>query len=678
MTLSDYLVLVAACLAFVLPGAALLLALGLRRPLWLVTLTPATSFGTALVVGTVTAPLGVPYGPLSLGAVTAAMLVVGGVRWWRARPGRIRWPRPSLITSMGFLLVLLGSAAGAAAWLRGLGRRLGTIAQEHDTIVHQVLTAYIQRTGRGAPWQSLPLDLIDGQPTQFYPAGLHLVATVVGKVAGSTVLGLNAVTVVVLGAGFALSVATLAHVAARRAGLSKQRAMLVAGIASIVSIGLYRPTFAMAHDGGLLPNAAAMVLAPGLVAGLLSLPRRDWRVAVAAGVGCAGLLAVHPTAAVTVGLTLLAWWAAELFTRTGRQRLAAQVGPLLATGGVALVVALPLLIPAATMSGAVTSFPPDIPATPLRTALEDTLGFTYGGFSPVYQGRSQVVFGGLALLGAAVLVVGRRGPGLLAAYAFWAAVTVAAFVHPGKLPASLVTGFFYHAQLRVWSHVSLLAPAIIGLGLVVAASYVAAAARNWNVVPARWVVTGAVLLFAIAYLAQPGARYAQAGARLVAARYAAPDFVRVGEDDQRAIAWLAEHVRPGQRVLNNGNDGSTFLYVEKGIPVVNVTSLGAPNLPYTYRLLQAFDRYPEDPEIRRMLLDHNVAWVYVDWNAPYIGAPPPASEWYHSTTYNLAPGLRRLDGLPGLWPAFRSGTVAVYQLDLDVVRATNGTTGASR
>ena len=168
----------------------------------------------------------------------------------------------------------------------------------------------------------------------------------------------------------------------------------------------------------------------------------------------------------------------------------------------------------------------------------------------------------------------------------------------------------------------------------------------------------------VGYAAGPAVGYARIAETSVATRYRTPDFVRIGPDDDAAIAWLAAHVQPGERVFNSANDGSTYLYVERGIPVVNIGTLGLTGVPYTYRLLQTFNSYPTDPAVRRLLLDLDVRWAYVDTDTPTIGSAGSPENWAGSAGFSVAPGLADLDGLPGLRRAFRAGSVTVYALDL--------------
>ena len=131
-------------------------------------------------------------------------------------------------------------------------------------IMHVLQTAYVTRTGRGAPWQLAPVDLLTGTPTWFYPSGVHLLAAATaGLTGGAVVPALNAQTVVLLAAAGCTGAAALGAVAGRQLGLGRGSAMLVAGVASLVMAGLYRPAPVLMHDGGILANAVVAVAGAG-------------------------------------------------------------------------------------------------------------------------------------------------------------------------------------------------------------------------------------------------------------------------------------------------------------------------------------------------------------------------------------------------------------------------------
>ena len=532
------------------------------------------------------------------------------------------------------------------------------------------------------------------------------------------------------------------------------------------------------------------------------------------------MLAIHPSAVVTVGVSAVAWWGGEALGRHGRRRLLGQLVPLVVAGVVAVLAAVPMLLAMSRVAADIGAFRPDIDPISLGDALDRTLRMTYDGGDPRQKlAAAQVAAGGLALVGAVVLAVTRRALGAVTAWLAWAVIVVATWVRPGEGIQGMLTNVFYDAQLRVWSHASLFVPTLAGVGVAVlaasaadvlaprlangaavisrvrllgqehvpcvgtgevgsrrarltagavslpgsAASGAEAGAprqgdglgqiepgavgedcglgRSVQVVqgrpateapstmsspvsqtppspsspttagPARrrrgdglgqiegggsagdaeggelgrgeglgrfepgaggrrrrgvdrrrWVAVALSGVVALAYLVGPGYRYSRTDVEALASRYARPDYTRVSASDRRAVEWLAAQVAPGERVLNSANDGSTLLYVDRQVPIVNVASLGSAAEPAGYRLLQGFNRYPVDADVRRMLRELDVRWVYVDSSAPTISASGAPSAWA-GDWLSVPDGLRRLGGLPGLERRFRSGTVSIYRLD---------------
>jgi hypothetical protein len=349
---------------------------------------------------------------------------------------------------------------------------------------------------------------------------------------------------------------------------------------------------------------------------------------------------------VSIAVTTAAWWAGMLVVRRGRTELRRAVPGLAVAAGVAAVLLVPAVGPGLGQSARTANWPPDTGSVPFYQALGETLGFPYSGGIDPDQTRSQIWVLLLVLVGIGAVVALRRGIGPVAAFTVWSAIVVGAWLSPATGVDALVTRFFYHAMLRTWSHVYLLAPVLAGLGVVLVADRVAMLARRRVPLRASWAALALVVAAFVGYATGPAVGYARIA----------------------AIAWLAAHIRPGERVFNSPNDGSTYLYVERGIPVVNIYTLGLTGIPYTYRLLQSFNTYPTDPAIRRQLADLDVRWVYVDTDTPAIGSAGSPENWAGPDGFRLAPGLRDLDGLPGLTVAFRSGSVTVYALDLAAIR----------
>ena len=671
-------VLAVAVLVLFVPGATVLLVARVTRVSWFAAVAPPISCGIASLTAMGCAVLGVPFGPGSLLVVVGLVALAGVVMRWRsprgpstARPRR----RPvELVGAVsGAVLVAGAIAAGVRSWLAGMGS-LRTVPQEHDMVVHTTLTAFIERTGRGAPWQVLPADLLTGAPAQSYPAGLHLLSAIVARFAGDAVVGLNAVCVVVCAVVWPVSVASLGVMAARRARTGFGIAVVAGGMAAVVAIGLQQPMFLLNHVGGMLPNATTLAMAPGILTVLVTMPPAAGSV-LAAGLACAGAVAVHPSAVVTVGVSVVAWCAGESFTRGGagfaKGRVRA-VGPAVVVAG---VMSLPGLAAVLSQGATVTTFPSEKPAESMTQAVGRVFAVPYDGFPgdavPLGSGQGAVML--LLLLGLVAILIGGGPWGLITTWGAWAVIVVAMYVSPGRGWEAGITRFFYNATFRISSHLNLFVPVIAALGV---ASTAAVVARRLPRLPSlrpsagRWGAVGLVTVLAVSYgmAVLPG--YLRIAQSTVASRFSHPTpYVRVSPDDLAAIRWLAPRVLPGQRVLNSANDGSTYLYVLGGVPVVNVQTLGAAAWPPSYALLEDFNRYRTERDIRRVLTDLDIAWVYVDTRTPAISSAGAPENWVSAPAFDLAPGLLNLEALPEVRPAFRSGTVAVYAVDLNAIRA---------
>jgi hypothetical protein len=584
-------------------------------------------------------------------------------------------PARLIASAAGALLMLIAAGSALRAWATGFGG-WGTWNQDHDPILHAALTAYIQRTGRGAPWQVMPADVLTGRGTVYYPDGFHLIAATIGSVFGDPVVGMNAALAMLAGAAWTTGSAALGAVAVGRLRPDHSWTALGAGVAAVVAAGLYRPAVAMARDNGLLPNACALTLVPGVLAALLVVLPRAWGAALGVALACAGIVAVHPSAGLSVGLSVAVVWLARLGTRDGRAQLRAQFSVLVAVLVSAAVLGAPVLRGALSVSGRIEAFPPDSRHVPMGTALGWVLPVAYGG---MFDATTMVQFWPTVLLLAGVvtaLALG-RSVSLVAAWAVWLAVSLLAFRNPRGLTAPIL-GFFYNSAGRVSVHVALFVPALAALGafgLVVALMSGIRRVRIPELLggrPTAGVAGGfgvtALLLGVLCYLGGPTGRYLTADAQALSQRWAAPQLLRVNADDRAAAAWLAPRVKPGERVMNSPNDGSTYLYVRDGVPVVEISTLGVPGSPYTWDLMRGFGYLDIDPRIRREILRLNIGWVYVDTSAPLIGADGAPANWTGGGLMTTVPGLTGLDDTPGLILEHVAGTVRIYRVDLDAVR----------
>jgi hypothetical protein len=677
--------LAAGTMVLFLPGLVSLLALGIRERLLLAGLSAPVTAGLVLITAIVTGLTGVRFGLGSFAAVSALLcLLATGLRRLlprrrtagprhRARLHQADRDRRAALSGRALLAARIAGAITALAgiafatwtWKRGLGS-WSTPAQEHDPVTHSVLLGYIEHTGDAAPWHLAPIDIVSGRPVVYYPSGFPALSALVAQVVGDPMTALNLVTVAALAIAWPLSVAALAAAVVRASGLGKGWTEFAAGIAALVAAFLYRPGFALAHDGGILPNAIAMALAPGLVAAMLVPGRCRWAAAVAIGIGTAGTISIHPSAAVTVGLTLLASWVGLLATRLGRARLAGSLAPLLLAGVVALPLVLPVLSGLTGLGGVGGTAWADTAPAPPGTALWNAVTLAYKGLFDPAGTLGQQVIGVLAATGALAALVFRRGWPLVTAYLFWVAVSVSYQLSPRSGFGATVGGFFYGVFTRLQSHVSLLVPALVAGLFVFAAAAVTGMRRAPGDRHARALLTVGVVLCALSVLTGTTLiSYARTNIAALASRYVHPEFTRYDACDYAAVDWLHRHVRPGEVIMNSANDGSTLAYVDYGLTVQNVLPVGHKDLPESVELLRAFDTYPKDPAVRAIVRARNIRWVYADSRAPTIGIDP--SGWYGRTTYSLAPGLAHLTGLPGLVPAYVSGHVTVYRLDLDTL-----------
>ncbi|RZQ62051.1 DUF6541 family protein [Amycolatopsis suaedae] len=693
--------LLAGVATVVVPGLALLLAAGVRDKVWLAGLTAPASVGVYALTGVASGVPGLPFGPwLALGVAVVVVAVVGVVAWLLRRRGLGLPPEPaepdhSFLPALspgiskaaklgGAAMVLLALVLAFEPWRRGMGG-WSTYPQEHDSIVHTLLAGYITHTGNAAPWELLPLDMLTGQPVAYYPSGLPITVALSGELAGGPIVGYNVIVALMLGPVFVLGCAALTAAVLRRLRFGPEWTIVGGGVAAIVAAGLFRPGFNMMHVGGIAPNAVALALTPGVLAAIFTIGRGQWARALVLGIAVAGTFSVHPSVAVSIGASAVVYLVVEAFTKQGRATLRGQ-WPVLAGAAVAAGLAgLGALLGAATQANRTGNFPADIGPLPLGEAVGTNIMMSFGEAVAGRQVTAELTAAVLVLAGAIAVFMTRRAWGALALWSFWMLISIVFRMNPNGIVGNTLGGFFYKSYVRIQSHVSLFVPLMITIAVLFTVAGVArflatreerfgALARSRGVL-----ALGLVVVVMLGYGITASVPYAKRNAQLMATRWARPHFVRVDDDDQKAARWLAERIKPGERVMNSANDGSTNLYTEYDIPVVNIVTLGAAQLPYTYELLDRFRNYSSDPAVLKMILDLNIAYVYFDTEAPVIGAGGGAPEnWLHGAqTFRLPPGLLGLEGLPGLSVGFHSGSVTVYQLDrrvLEGLRAGNTAT----
>ncbi|MGZ4547625.1 MAG: DUF6541 family protein [Blastococcus sp.] len=668
MALGGLLILVWATACLFAPGAALLLALRSVPPVTAVAAAPAVTVGVLYVAALLGGAAGLPYGLVLVLCVWLLLLAIGlllGRRTPRdSRPGvRSLLPR-SPVHVVGAVATGLAMVIGLVVWLRGIGG-IAAIPQEHDTIVHTELIAHVMRTGHAAPWQSLPADLASGVPAGFYPNGFHLYAALVGGFGPNAVVALDAAMVVLFALALPAGVAALGLRLRPRA-----LAPLVAGSAALLAAVSYHPLGILMHDGGILSNAAALALTPGTVALLLTAGRIGWAGVLPVALAATGAVVVHPTSAVTIGLTTGVWvLAAAVGCRASRARLRRDLGVLAAGAGVGALLLIPFVLAATgvtTGNGnqleSVATFGRNVRVTTFPEALRLALSASDGGLLDPKFASAETWLAVLSLVGLAVCVILRRNAPVVAVFTAWVAFLVAFLIDLPVAPVRAASGVYYNSFARISGGLVLLQWLAAGLAVAAAVELLARLIRRGaGDRPLRGLVpllAGAAVVALVVVVCLP---YARHDVDVIALRYQNPDYNRVDAFDLEAAAFVAKRIRAGERVMNNANDGSTFGYVFYDLPVVVDQPLGSAAAPYTSELLRRFNRLGDDPHVHDLVCRLGITWAIVDDEAPSVGVRDLS--WVPTGQYTVAPGLQHLERVPGVSRAARFGHVSVYALD---------------
>lgn len=699
------------------------------------------SVGVALIAACAAARMELRYSPSTLFTGTGVLAAIGLAIWWLWRwvlrrtdasrlrlPIRVRSPLPALTGwprwvawSLAIGLVAYSAVLTVRVWMAGLGNWT-TWNQDHDPILHGLLTAYIMRSGKGAPWQIMPADVLHPTGTVYYPDGFHLIAATIGDLVGGgsgAVIGMNAAAAMLLGPAWVASAAALAGVAAGWLGWrfipdgigDGSWTPVGVGAGALIAASLYRPGLELARDNGLLPNASALVLVPGVLAALLAIRAKDWSGAIAVGFACAGVVTVHPSSGLSVGLSILVIWLAMLCGWAGRAALRAQLSALVVVLISAAVTALPVLQGALRVSSRIAAFPPDSPSVPVERTLRKVIPLIYGGMFD-HRPMTQTWPTLLLLIGIAGALLLRRALPLVLAWLMWVVIAVLGYHDPRGITAPIL-GFFYNSAGRVQTHIQLFAPALAALGvLTLIAVLLGALRRIGALVGGDWfrralrrrdlvlrrvraalgrpqvrtpapagpenarrsgeqalAVLGLVVLvvFAAGYLAIPMGKYLSSNATALTQRWRYPQLYRVDQEDVTASAWLRSRIAPGERIMNSPNDGSSWLYVHDGLPIVELSTLGVPNFPYTWLLMKNFNQLELDRYVRSEILRLNIGWVYVDARAPIIGAFGAPDNWTGGGLMTSVPGLVGLENVRGLTLERVVGSVRIFRVDRAVI-----------
>ncbi|MGZ4539576.1 MAG: DUF6541 family protein [Blastococcus sp.] len=632
-------------LVLFLPGLVIGRAAGLRVSVAL-PVAPLLTYGVTTATATVASYVRFPWNPLTLVLVTVAVtLMIAGARSLRARrlpPWRslVRRPRvPSWQTCLVTGGVLAGGVLSAGVLLAGFGR-LDAPNQDYDNIFHANAVRLISDSGDIAPAAMRRIG--DWESNSFYyPNTFHALAALVRDLTGASVFEvLNSEAMIVcLVAGLGL-VALLVRLRAPLA-VVVCTPVLLAGFASFPYDVLWR--------GPLLPYAAGVAVIPAFVLLLdVALTSRRPIVVVLAGVGAAGLLGLHPSAALSAALfagccLVRRWW---ISART----LGADLLILVSLSAVTLLLAFPALIGAVT-TGADGPQVNWLAVESPGQAAGDLFLLNHDAPGPQYWLAGLLVVGLIAVHRAQYLW------GWLGGAALSFALFVLAAASDGPL-AEFLTRPWWNDRWRFAALAVLGFAPLAAHGLLTLAQFAQRALTRWPSDALRGrlsgrTVTGALVAVGLALVAVlSGGLYASSNTTRMSSSYQHQRTLDSAEIT--SMQWLRRH-SSGGTIMNEANDGSAYLLAVAGLHPLFGRVVEPASIPAMGRtqqlLLEHFNCLDSDPAVRRAIERLQIRYVFLGSGhvRDYLRRLPGL------LGLNTSPSLRVIHSVPG---------VSIYQVAL--------------
>jgi multidrug transporter EmrE-like cation transporter len=643
-------------LYLLVPG--LLLALVVRVPLVVaVGSSPVLTFGLVAVLSRVASAVGLDWAPVTFLAgtvVTAVLLLVlrllvrsprAARLAWSSFPDRAERPAPAGGAAAPWVVLgttAIGAAVGTFAAVWGMGGLHG-INQGFDAIFHVNAVTLISESGSADPASVGAVNHFE-YGSSYYPDAFHALAALVADSGADPVPATNAL-VALVPAVLAAGLAALLW----RSGLPRH-----AAVVPLVAVSIAAFPFDLMWRGPIWPFALGVALIPSFLA-LLTSAFEDRRRGLAAlvSLAAAGLLLVHPSAALGAGVFALAFfgqrWVAD---RTAFRR---DVLPLLVVALVAVVLALPAVVTAVANSGYGVTYDWQAVQT-AGTAVGDLLLFNYDAPLP------QLWLFGLLVAGVVGLRRLRAVGWWVAVGAFFVVLLVMAASYEGPLVA-LLTGPWWNDRFR-FEGLSMLGIAVVCThGVVVLADAVLAGVRRLSRArearpPAGdrslrgWLAVGAVV--AVFALLSQGL-YADYNRSRMAQQYAMGTGGSVTPPELAAFDALAGMVEPGETVMNDPSDGSARMWALKGIrPMFGQAVLSPIRAPLEDDQQVVLDRFrclDSNQAVRDVVDEYDVRHVIIGtgWIIPSM---------------HRAEGLEALEQSKSLRLVYDAGDVRIYEVDL--------------
>jgi hypothetical protein len=611
------------------PGAAIGLVCRLRG--WiLVAVSPLLGYAVLGVAGPWLHLIGLPFTLLT--ALASAVVAVGltaVVVRLSGRPGPVeepRWSRRGTVAvawCVGLAFVL--SIVVVVLATRG---ELNAVLQRWDPVFHANGIRYIAETGDGGLYGVSSVNRYGPEGSQFYPNAYHLAGSLVYLITGGSVPLVMTAMVMPLGGIFALSMAVLVRECGGRAVLAGSTAV----VSAVAASGVYESI-----SNGLLPFALSVALTPlGPLAVLRFVNRPGADTGVVLGLVCAGMLAVHSSALfaiVLLSLPLLVhrWW---------KQRGTAwpDIKRLLIVAVPTILLTAPHLLGALDQASGSYGYRPWASAQPVWGALYNLLAFQHARPEP------QLVLTVLVVVG----LIGYRRLGALR----WIGGAALLFGVFWLLVASFGGVDWVAAISRPWWNDRPRMIALAVLPLCIIAGHGLTVVYDWfrQRLSTRHSVVVVAALFAAASLALGVPGNAATAGRLY---NNGPGDTRatlaVSDGEVEAMRVLAKLARPDERVMNDRNDGSVWLYALTGVKSVAAHyDENVPPKDAAY-LEQHFPEYRTDPEVRAAVKRLNIRHVFVGDGSRFPRVLPD-------------PGTKGLENADFVRPVYRNQDAVIYEL----------------
>lgn len=660
---------IATLIVLVIPGTVvarlLALPLGSLRT-WAA--IPGISLATVFVIAEVTLVTRLPFTALT---VCIAVAVLGVATFVRARAERHAVAGPvnvdgdsegddfgpanrDLAHVIALALLGLGIAVGLVTWAVGInGHSLvppSSDAAYHGFFVARILETHSIDVARIATSDPAGVHHL----LSYQPLAMHASAAVAAQLTGADIgRVLVAFTVVSAALILPLGMFVLARLLAPR---SPSTAGFTALVVPAVALFPYSPV-----QFGDVPVIVGMTLVPvtvvlvtDAIASPDGAPRIRVGAVVAAALGVLAVIAVHSSQLpITIALVTLLVFERAVLARSAQFLVRAVLRGLIVSAA-----ALALFAPSLPSFARGVSERSGFDNTPTR-ALRDVVGPTLGLDSGAFDHPTRQVL--LALLAAVGIVIWllRRRFAWVVGFAVVVSVMMFAAVSDNRLSKALSLPW-YRGPVRIGWNRAFFVPFFAGVALAWAVTAVVRVGQNSR----RSVVIATIAAVAVTG-ASIGYRGYETSSDLL--RYSFSHNALVTRESEAAFAWLHQHARPRDTILNDVNalglttDDSVWMYAQRrlrplfGFGLSTNSGFALPNraaqrdLRDRMFLLTHLRLLDHSRRVQLLAGRYRVRWVYFDERSITV--------FRHTLT------LADLLANARLRPVFREGPVHVFELE---------------